>query len=209
MKLDTFHSPDTVCKYCNVDFKYFRSLKNHLRTHESSLHKPYKCRHCQMGFCTNMNALRHIQKVHSDVSPNQMENCVKLEIYPSEDDNDSLCSDDGIPLYTEGSSPLLPPTAHSSHRVSPNGHISPLSHISPAQSPHLRKEQEDRANTPLDFSMRQYDQGHRHGVKSGKTEETAMDLSVRKFGNQIPIAPKVKKDLFVHSCLRTSLFQTA
>lgn len=56
---------DTVCKYCGEDFKFYRSLKHHLRSQSSCSHKPFICRDCAVGFSTKANCLRHIQKQHT------------------------------------------------------------------------------------------------------------------------------------------------
>jgi len=58
---------ETVCKYCGEDFKFYRSLKHHLRSQSSCCHKPYTCRDCTVGFSTKANCLRHIQKQHTAV----------------------------------------------------------------------------------------------------------------------------------------------
>lgn len=125
--IDNFHSPDTVCKSCGVDFKFFRALKHHLRSHTSCRTRPYQCQKCEMGFCTKANCMRHIQKQHKEVSDNQIESTIKIiENFPA-DDTDSIAdsvSDDGIPLFTEdsrmtpfdtmsGTSTPQPPAAHS------------------------------------------------------------------------------------------------
>ena len=127
ISIDNFHSPDTVCKSCGVDFKFFRALKHHLRSHTSCRTRPYQCQVCEMGFCTKANCIRHIQKQHGEISDNQIENTIKIiENFPT-DDTDSVAdsvSDDGIPLFTEesrmtpfdvrsASSTPQPPAAHS------------------------------------------------------------------------------------------------
>ena len=75
---DSFSSPDTVCKYCNKDFKYFRRLKHHLRGHRSSEEKPFKCKQCEMGFSTKANCVRHIQNKHTQISHVNIENYVQV-----------------------------------------------------------------------------------------------------------------------------------
>ncbi|WAR11655.1 RREB1-like protein [Mya arenaria] len=210
--LDNFHSPDTVCKYCGVDFKFFRNLKNHLRSNIPSRQKPYECQLCCVGFCTKDNCLRHVQKAHPEINNNRIENYINITSFQSDDnDNESVCSDDGIPLYTEETrssfypdsknSTPQPPAAHSTPRpdsilgresrhVSPNRLISPLAHISPAQSPFAKKESGDRScETPLDFSMKSSSDSSI--TDGGKSEETPIDLSVRNNTVlRVPIAPK-------------------
>ncbi|XP_023932284.1 uncharacterized protein LOC106169188 [Lingula anatina] len=63
---DAFHSPDTICKTCGVDFKFFRDLNNHLRT-SSCAQKPFLCSLCNSGFSNKANCLRHLQNVHVDL----------------------------------------------------------------------------------------------------------------------------------------------
>ncbi|XP_060565403.1 ras-responsive element-binding protein 1-like isoform X4 [Ruditapes philippinarum] len=219
--IDNFHSPDTICKYCGVDFKFFRALKNHLRSHDSCRQKPFQCQLCDMGFCTKLNCLRHVQKQHPEVNNNQTENYVKVnEHFMNDDtDNESVNSDDGIPLYTDDSKILYncrsnnstpqPPAAHStpkpeallgreSRHISPNRHVSPLSHISPAVSPLvIKSEPVDRADTPLDFSMKPSSDAIKMEVSMNESvpvksssDETPIDLSVKKGVIPIPIAPK-------------------
>jgi len=59
---------DTVCKYCGEDFKFYRSLKHHLRSESSCSHKPFTCRDCGLSFSTKASCLRHIQKQHVPVT---------------------------------------------------------------------------------------------------------------------------------------------
>ncbi|RWS31808.1 ras-responsive element-binding protein 1-like protein [Leptotrombidium deliense] len=60
-------SSDTVCKYCNADFKYNRVLRHHLRSlHNSCNRKPYSCTLCKLGFSTKNNCVRHVLKQHPE-----------------------------------------------------------------------------------------------------------------------------------------------
>ncbi|KAI1297297.1 Ras-responsive element-binding protein 1 [Halotydeus destructor] len=62
---DSLNSTETVCKYCNVDFKLNRVLRHHLRSlHNSCNRKPYCCIICKLGFSTKNNCARHIVKQH-------------------------------------------------------------------------------------------------------------------------------------------------
>ncbi|XP_077982638.1 ras-responsive element-binding protein 1-like isoform X2 [Glandiceps talaboti] len=70
---ETFHSPDTICKYCNKDFKFFRALRHHLRSHSSCQEKPFQCKVCSNGFSTKNNCIRHILKRHRDLSQQEVE----------------------------------------------------------------------------------------------------------------------------------------
>ena len=71
-------SPETVCKYCGEDFKFFRALKHHLRSHSSCRHKPFVCRLCHNGFSSKANCVRHVQKQHGDVDAEQLERCIHV-----------------------------------------------------------------------------------------------------------------------------------
>ncbi|XP_067910551.1 ras-responsive element-binding protein 1 isoform X5 [Heterodontus francisci] len=71
--VDSFCSPDTVCKYCGEDLKYYRALRHHLRTHSSCQKKPFECRECNMGFSTKNNCIRHILKQHTHVEEKEVE----------------------------------------------------------------------------------------------------------------------------------------
>lgn len=154
-----------------------------------------------MVFCTKLNSLRHVQKAHPNIDSSQTENFIKVGHFSSaEDDADSLCSDDGIPLYSDSMKwgvTLQPPAAHSVGHENLNGHVSPLSHLSPSTSPHMKTETDDR-DTPLDFSIKQTSsEGNQHLDKKQGKEESPMDLSVKKVSNHIPIAPKVSR-FFCH-----------
>ncbi|CAE1293120.1 RREB1 [Acanthosepion pharaonis] len=101
---DSFSSPDTVCKYCNKDFKYFRRLKHHLRGHRSSEEKPFKCKQCDMGFSTKANCVRHIQNKHTEINHINIENYVQMQ----ESMFTSFMGHTGPPRCTSA-----PPPAHS------------------------------------------------------------------------------------------------
>ncbi|KAM7283100.1 ras-responsive element-binding protein 1 [Ixodes scapularis] len=61
-------SLETVCKYCNVDFKFNRVLRHHLRSlHNSCSRKPFCCNICKLGFSTKNNCIRHALKQHPDM----------------------------------------------------------------------------------------------------------------------------------------------
>ncbi|CAG2168388.1 unnamed protein product [Oppiella nova] len=66
---DTFPGGfDTICKYCNVDFKFNRVLRHHLRSlHNSCSRKPYCCSVCKLGFSTKNNCIRHVVKQHPEM----------------------------------------------------------------------------------------------------------------------------------------------
>ncbi|KFM60982.1 Ras-responsive element-binding protein 1, partial [Stegodyphus mimosarum] len=61
------NSTETVCKYCNTDFKNNRVLRHHLRSVSNSCHnKPFLCQICSLGFSTKNNCTRHISKQHPE-----------------------------------------------------------------------------------------------------------------------------------------------
>ncbi|XP_072929118.1 ras-responsive element-binding protein 1-like isoform X2 [Hemitrygon akajei] len=112
---DSFRSPDTVCKYCGEDLKYYRALRHHLRTHSSSQKKPFECKECSVGFSTKNNCIRHILKQHSHVEEKEIEQHIRFV--------DCLLGENGTmsPTLSEdnfsaGGSPL-------SYRESQNGFL--------------------------------------------------------------------------------------
>ncbi|XP_032870481.1 ras-responsive element-binding protein 1 [Amblyraja radiata] len=74
---ESFRSPDTVCKYCGQDLKYYRALRHHLRTHSGSKRKPFECCECSVGFSTKNNCVRHLLRQHTHVEEKEIENHVR------------------------------------------------------------------------------------------------------------------------------------
>ncbi|XP_069769621.1 ras-responsive element-binding protein 1 isoform X2 [Narcine bancroftii] len=74
----SFRSPDTVCKYCGEDLKYYRALRHHLRAHSGSQKKPFLCKECSVGFSTKNNCVRHIFKQHTRVEERDVEKHILL-----------------------------------------------------------------------------------------------------------------------------------
>ena len=163
--VDAFASPDTVCKYCGEDFKFFRALKHHLRSHSSCRSKPYICRLCTTGFSTKANCVRHIQKQHLEITQSQLEDCIQVnemllqedrdEAHESEDGGRSACSSPIGSSNNQRLSPFPPPA----HMSSPRGRLS--SHMSPrapytATPPIISGAKREMGDTdqPLDFSMK-------------------------------------------------------
>ena len=97
VNIDAFASPDTICKYCGEDFKFFRALKHHLRSHSSCRHKPYMCKICSNGFSTKANCVRHVQKQHSEIEHNQLERQIQVNEFLLEKygEGDSKEEDEG------------------------------------------------------------------------------------------------------------------
>ncbi|XP_067857894.1 ras-responsive element-binding protein 1 isoform X2 [Heptranchias perlo] len=76
--VDSFCSPDTVCKYCGEDLKYYRALRHHLRTHSNCQKKPFECTECNVGFSTKNNCIRHILKQHTHVEEKEIEKHITI-----------------------------------------------------------------------------------------------------------------------------------
>lgn len=184
--MDSFHSPDTVCKYCGVDFKFFRALKHHLRSHSSCRQKPFQCTRCDVGFSTKANCIRHIQKQHTEISQNHIEQYIVIhEPLPGEgsDRSDGALSDDN----TSQESPSNPPAAHSNSRLimTPNssGAPSPMVVKTEPVDPELD-------DTPLDFSVKSSSASSTPSIlprttptkktSKSQTDELPMDLSIKK-----------------------------
>ncbi|XP_023235305.1 ras-responsive element-binding protein 1-like [Centruroides sculpturatus] len=64
-------SAETVCKYCNVNFKFNRVLRHHLRSlNNSCSRKPFFCNICKLGFSTKNNCIRHVLRQHQEMRQN-------------------------------------------------------------------------------------------------------------------------------------------
>ncbi|XP_033755463.1 ras-responsive element-binding protein 1-like isoform X2 [Pecten maximus] len=209
--MDSFHSPDTVCKYCGVDFKFFRALKHHLRSHSSCRQKPFQCTRCDVGFSTKANCIRHIQKQHTEISQNLIEQHILIhEPLPGEgsDRSDGALSDDNTSQESSN-----PPVAHSNSRLilTPNS--------SRAQSPMVIKTEpldHDMEDTPLDFSVRSSSASSTPSIipkttpskktLKSQTDELPIDLSIKKKEESpIPVMSpsnkqKIMYDNNLHQC---------
>ena len=98
--VDSFHSPDTICKYCGIDFKFFRALKHHLRSHSSCRLKPFLCQKCDVGFSTKANCVRHLQKQHPEISQHHIENWIHV--------NEPSLLEDGEQGFSDGRDSVSP-----------------------------------------------------------------------------------------------------
>lgn len=70
-----FYEPnqmETSCRYCHVEFKFNRLLRQHLRTmcNNNFSKKPFNCLLCNSGFTTKNLCVRHIEKSHPDYKKN-------------------------------------------------------------------------------------------------------------------------------------------
>ncbi|CAN7992279.1 unnamed protein product [Ixodes hexagonus] len=78
-------SLETVCKYCNVDFKFNRVLRHHLRSlHNSCSRKPFCCNVCKLGFSTKNNCIRHALKQHPDMKDRLAQVVAAKPVAPSD-----------------------------------------------------------------------------------------------------------------------------
>ncbi|XP_013794140.1 ras-responsive element-binding protein 1-like [Limulus polyphemus] len=87
----------SVCKYCNVDFKFSRVLRHHLRSlHNSCSRKPFCCTICHLGFSTKNNCIRHVSKQHPDMKE-KLSEAVSANVTNDTSDQDSLILSDESP----------------------------------------------------------------------------------------------------------------
>ncbi|XP_041376767.1 ras-responsive element-binding protein 1-like [Gigantopelta aegis] len=168
--MDSFHSPDTVCKYCGIDFKFFRALKHHLRSHSSCRQKPFLCQKCDVGFSTKANCVRHLQKQHQEISQHQIESWIHV--------NEPSLLDDGDPSFSDGQDSASP--SESCDNIGPfsRSPSPPVAHHSPmVEHLYLKEECLTDGGQPLDFSIKPCGP-----VSSGQTAtaDQPMDLSVKK-----------------------------
>lgn len=72
------NSLETSCRYCHVDFRFNRLLRQHLRTmcNNNFTKKPFNCILCNQGFTTKNVCVRHFEKNHKDVPHDQISNMI-------------------------------------------------------------------------------------------------------------------------------------
>ena len=65
---------ETTCKYCSVDFKFNRLLRQHLRTmcNNNFAKKPFACAVCKLGFTSRNNCARHVLKTHPEIGQQRL-----------------------------------------------------------------------------------------------------------------------------------------
>jgi hypothetical protein len=194
---DAFASPDTVCKYCGDDFKFFRALKHHLRSHSSCHYKPFMCKLCANGFSTKANCMRHIQKQHLEVEQNQIENHIEVNEIPNfNGQNDDTIPQDVVKSSVCGDSMLsstpvsLPAWSLPIPRESPIAYkqlnvYSPTTYITTPPVTHIKPEPETTDSgfdQPLDFSMKSLkrEQSEKAVMSKSYSDEVPMDLSFPK-----------------------------
>ncbi|XP_064640018.1 ras-responsive element-binding protein 1-like isoform X2 [Lineus longissimus] len=159
-----FASPDTVCKYCGIDFKFFRALKHHLRSHSSCPQKPYVCLVCSIGFSTRANCIRHIQKRHQSIETNQIEKNIRTNIpvahssLPNIQRFESPFSKLNLPsLPNMMQLPLgtTPPPAHRHKSIQPNRlFMGTADSKVPFEGVPIKRESPVKYDSPLDFSKK-------------------------------------------------------
>ncbi|XP_076339085.1 ras-responsive element-binding protein 1-like isoform X2 [Tachypleus tridentatus] len=87
----------SVCKYCNVDFKFNRVLRHHLRSLQNSCsRKPFCCNICHLGFSTKNNCIRHVMKQHPDMRE-KLSEVVSANVTSDISDQESLILSDESP----------------------------------------------------------------------------------------------------------------
>ncbi|XP_038068600.1 ras-responsive element-binding protein 1-like isoform X2 [Patiria miniata] len=74
-----FRTPDTFCKHCNREFRFFRDLQNHLKVHQRTPSKPFFCLKCQTGFSSKNNCSRHIIKCHPEITKDDVDNYMMVK----------------------------------------------------------------------------------------------------------------------------------
>ena len=149
-----FCSPDTVCKICNRDFKFFRDLQNHLRVHERTSTKPYVCQRCQMGFTSRGSCARHIVKSHPEVGEGNIERTILVQEVTFSD-TQSIATDDSTYLddvMSVDGSPQSEPLDFSL-KGSNNGSYSPALYSSRPASPAFSIGSYDNRDGPIDLSL--------------------------------------------------------
>lgn len=83
-------SAETICKYCNVNFKFNRVLRHHLRSLNNSCNrKPYFCDMCKLGFSTKNNCIRHVLRQHPEMRQN-LNSVVKANVQNEITEQESL-----------------------------------------------------------------------------------------------------------------------
>ncbi|CAM1298339.1 RREB1 (predicted) [Pycnogonum litorale] len=83
----------TTCKICNVDLKYNRILRHHMKSvHHQQPEKPFACKLCNHEFSTKNNCYRHVLNCHSnnkaDINDELVEKACSTSISNSGSDSD-------------------------------------------------------------------------------------------------------------------------
>ena len=202
---DAFASPDTVCKFCGEDFRYFRALKHHLRCHSSCRYKPFMCKLCSMGFSIKANCMRHIQKHHVSIEHNQIEQHIQVNdsvgIFQTAEDERMMDCEQGILSSTPISRPMWNRNQPLESPISTFDVVDPIhkrqypTYITSPPVPVLTKVKVECGDSgfdqPLDFSMKATKQEKITSPSLDPklaTDEVPIDLSVRKSDCKYPAA---------------------
>lgn len=72
------NSLETSCRYCHIDFRFNRLLRQHLRTmlNNNFTKKPFNCILCNQGFTTKNICVRHFEKHHKEIPHDQIQNMI-------------------------------------------------------------------------------------------------------------------------------------
>lgn len=89
---------ETACQICNVDLKFNRILRHHMRSvHNHIQDKPYTCKICNLGFSTKNNCCRHVMKRHH-TDKDTIHEIVIEKMSPSTDSGSDSDSSKGFTL---------------------------------------------------------------------------------------------------------------
>ncbi|NXW95382.1 RREB1 protein, partial [Alopecoenas beccarii] len=135
--VDAFCSPDTVCKLCGEDLKYYRALRIHMRTHSGcQKKKPFECKECGTAFSAKRNCIHHILKQHLHVQEREIENYILVvDCSAQENQTDPPLLEDSTYMDRKPMTPFLEPQ---------NGFVL-------GTSSHVPIKLEPAGNFPMDF----------------------------------------------------------
>ncbi|XP_071660655.1 ras-responsive element-binding protein 1 isoform X4 [Patagioenas fasciata] len=135
--VDAFCSPDTVCKLCGEDLKYYRALRIHMRTHSGcQKKKPFECKECGTAFSAKRNCIHHILKQHLHVQEREIENYILVvDCSAQENQTDPPLLEDSTYMDRKPMTPFLEPQ---------NGFLL-------GTSSHVPIKLEPAGNFPMDF----------------------------------------------------------
>ena len=203
LDVKTVQSPETVCKYCGEDFKFFRALKHHLRSHSSCRHKPFVCRLCHNGFSSKANCVRHVQKQHGDIDAAQLERCIhvneNLPIGSVVKRHEGFLDNKDESRSEMSMSPLLGSKLFGRTSIKPSPVYSPsMCVMTPPMALPLSELLSDDADEPLDFSMKasstddvnSHDASYSDSVMSVESQDQPIDLTLhaRNDPDRVPAA---------------------
>ncbi|XP_071785370.1 ras-responsive element-binding protein 1-like isoform X2 [Asterias amurensis] len=86
-----FRAPDTLCKLCNREFRFFRDLQNHLKVHQRTPSK-FFCLKCQTGLSSKNNCARHITKCHPEIEKDDLDNFMMVKQVETKDISQTMAN---------------------------------------------------------------------------------------------------------------------